>query len=121
MMTSTEATHNIHENTGRRRIVPRPDGPATVLAIGTAVPPNVFLQKDYPDFYFGITGSNHQSELKHKFKRICKLQGRLLYIMITPSASRGGHIYIFIYFYSAASFTKTNDDAYYIHMYNSLH
>ena len=70
-MTSTQATHNIHKNTARR-IVPRPDGPATVLAIGTAVPPNVFLQKDYPDFYFGITDSNHKSELKHKFKRICK-------------------------------------------------
>ena len=55
-----------------RRIVERSDGPATVLAIGTAVPPNVFLQKDYPDFYFDITDSNHQTELKHKFKRMCK-------------------------------------------------
>ena len=58
--------------TPTRRIVERSDGPATVLAIGTAVPPNVFLQKDYPDFYFDITDSNHQTELKHKFKRMCK-------------------------------------------------
>ena len=77
-MTSTEATHNIiiNEEAGignsGRRIVQRPDGPATVLAIGTAVPPNVFLQKDYPNFYFGITDSNHQMELKYKFKRMCK-------------------------------------------------
>ena len=70
-MTSTEAAHNIHGNSAMR-IVERSDGPATVLAIGTAVPPNVFLQKDYPDFYFDITNSNHQTELKHKFKRMCK-------------------------------------------------
>ena len=54
------------------RIVERSDGPATVLALGTAVPPNVFLQKDYPDFYFNITDSNHQTDLKQKFKRMCK-------------------------------------------------
>ena len=70
-MTSTETTHNIHGNSAMR-IMERSDGPATVLAIGTAVPNNVFLQKDYPDFYFNITDSNHQTELKHKFKRMCK-------------------------------------------------
>ena len=63
---------NFPMDTPTRRIVERSDGPATVLAIGTAVPPNVFLQKDYPDFYFDITDSNHQTELKHKFKRMCK-------------------------------------------------
>ena len=65
-------TPPIETQTPTRRIMERSDGPATVLAIGTAVPPNVFLQKDYPDFYFGITDSNHQTELKHKFKRMCK-------------------------------------------------
>ena len=64
--------HTSPVETRPRRIVERSDGPATVLALGTAVPPNVFLQKDYPDFYFDITDSNHQMELKHKFKRMCK-------------------------------------------------
>ncbi|KAJ4829115.1 Chitin synthase, class 3 [Turnera subulata] len=46
-------------------------GPATVLAIGTATPPNFVLQADYPDYYFRITNSEHMTELKKKFKTIC--------------------------------------------------
>ncbi|CAM8898557.1 unnamed protein product [Rhodiola kirilowii] len=50
----------------------RADGPATVLAIGTATPANCVLQSDYPDFYFRITNSEHKVELKEKFKRMCE-------------------------------------------------
>lgn len=50
----------------------RAEGPATVLAIGTATPANVFYQDEYPDFYFRITNSEHLTELKTKFKRMCK-------------------------------------------------
>nr|BAE80511.1 putative chalcone synthase [Antirrhinum majus] len=49
----------------------RAQGPATVLAIGTAVPENVFDQTKFPDFYFGVTNSEHMTELKAKFKRTC--------------------------------------------------
>ncbi|CAL9783049.1 unnamed protein product [Musa acuminata subsp. burmannicoides] len=48
------------------------DGPATVLAIGTANPRNVVDQLAYPDFYFRVTNADDRQELKDKFKRICK-------------------------------------------------
>jgi chalcone synthase len=47
------------------------EGPATVLAIGTAVPPFVHEQSTYADYYFDVTNCNHKTELKAKFKRIC--------------------------------------------------
>ncbi|KAJ0035843.1 hypothetical protein Pint_26123 [Pistacia integerrima] len=53
----------------RRR---RAQGSASILAIATANPPNIFYQTDYPDFYFGVTQSDHLTQLKDKFKRICK-------------------------------------------------
>lgn len=49
----------------------RAEGPATVLAIGTATPANCVYQADYPDYYFRITNSEHMTELKEKFKRMC--------------------------------------------------
>ena len=49
----------------------RAEGPATVLAIGTATPSNCVTQADYPDYYFRITNSEHMTELKEKFKRMC--------------------------------------------------
>ncbi|KAJ8476828.1 hypothetical protein OPV22_020555 [Ensete ventricosum] len=49
----------------------RAEGPATVLAIGTATPANAVYQADYPDYYFRITKSEHLTELKEKFKRMC--------------------------------------------------
>nr|AAY52458.1 chalcone synthase [Ginkgo biloba] len=49
----------------------RSDGPATILAIGTATPPNAVKQSNYPDYYFRITNSEHKTELKEKFKRMC--------------------------------------------------
>lgn len=50
----------------------RAEGPANVLAIGTATPPHCVSQADYPDYYFRITNSEHMTELKEKFKRMCK-------------------------------------------------
>ncbi|GMH08862.1 hypothetical protein Nepgr_010702 [Nepenthes gracilis] len=50
----------------------RADGPATVLAIGTAVPPNCHYQDEFPDYYFRVTKSEHMPDLKEKFKRICE-------------------------------------------------
>ncbi|XP_030534012.1 chalcone synthase 2-like [Rhodamnia argentea] len=47
-------------------------GPATILAIGTATPPNVVDQSTYPDFLFRVTKSEHKTELKNKFKRMCE-------------------------------------------------
>ncbi|KAK9669820.1 hypothetical protein RND81_13G156700 [Saponaria officinalis] len=49
----------------------RAEGPATILAIGTATPPNCVYQADYPDFYFRVTKSEHMTDLKEKFKRMC--------------------------------------------------
>ncbi|XP_047044426.1 chalcone synthase 1-like [Lolium rigidum] len=49
----------------------RAQGPATVLAIGTATPDNCVHQSDYADYYFRVTKSEHLVDLKHKFKRIC--------------------------------------------------
>ncbi|XP_021627263.1 chalcone synthase 3 isoform X2 [Manihot esculenta] len=53
------------------RMAQRAQGPATILAIGTATPSNYFIQADYPDFYFRVTRSEHMTNLKEKFKRIC--------------------------------------------------
>ncbi|MCL7052150.1 hypothetical protein MKW94_015657 [Papaver nudicaule] len=49
----------------------RAHGIANVLAIGTSVPENCYYQADYPDFYFRVTKSEHMTDLKEKFKRIC--------------------------------------------------
>jgi chalcone synthase len=51
----------------------RAEGPATVLAIGTATPANCVYQAEYPDYYFRVTRSEHLPDLKKKFKKICKL------------------------------------------------
>lgn len=49
----------------------RAQGPANILAIGTATPANCIYQADYPDYYFRITNSEHMVDLKEKFKRMC--------------------------------------------------
>lgn len=51
----------------------RAEGPATIMAIGTATPPNCVDQSTYPDYYFRITNSEHMTDLKEKFKRMCKI------------------------------------------------
>nr|QDF63004.1 chalcone isomerase [Lindsaea orbiculata] len=58
-------------------------GPASVLAMGSATPPHIFLQKDYPDFFFRVTQSDHMTDLKRKFERICErsnIRKRHLYL-----------------------------------------
>ena len=49
----------------------RADGPAAVLAIGTAVPANCVRQDEFTDWYFRVTKSDHLTELKAKMKRMC--------------------------------------------------
>jgi hypothetical protein len=51
----------------------RANGPATILAIGTATPSNCIYQSDFTDYYFRVTKSEHMTQLKAKLKRICKL------------------------------------------------
>lgn len=53
----------------------RAEGPATILAIGTANPANVMEQSAYPDYYFRLTNSEHMVDLKDKFKRMCDRSG----------------------------------------------
>lgn len=56
----------------------RAQGPATILAIGTATPSNCVYQADYPDYYFRITKSEHMVDLKEKFQRMC------MYLLLLP-------------------------------------
>ncbi|KAF0903220.1 hypothetical protein E2562_025788 [Oryza meyeriana var. granulata] len=54
-----------------RRCTQRAEGPAAVLAIGTANPEKIVFQDEFVDYYFGLTKSEHLTELKDKIKRIC--------------------------------------------------
>ncbi|KAF4385650.1 hypothetical protein F8388_010206 [Cannabis sativa] len=49
----------------------RAEGPATVLAIGSANPENILIQDEFPDYYFRVTKNEHMTQLKHKFRKIC--------------------------------------------------
>ncbi|XP_006662208.1 bisdemethoxycurcumin synthase-like [Oryza brachyantha] len=49
----------------------RAEGHAAVLAIGTANPANIVPQDEFADYYFGLTNSDHLTDLKDKMKRIC--------------------------------------------------
>ncbi|XP_006661672.1 bisdemethoxycurcumin synthase-like [Oryza brachyantha] len=53
----------------------RAEGPAAILAIGTANPAKVVPQDEFADYYFGLTKSDHLTELKDKMKRICQKSG----------------------------------------------
>ena len=50
----------------------RAEGTATIMAIGTANPPNVYDQSSYPDTYFRMTNTEHMTQVKNKMQRICK-------------------------------------------------
>ncbi|PNX90483.1 chalcone and stilbene synthase family protein, partial [Trifolium pratense] len=50
----------------------RANGPATILAIGTATPSNCIYQSDFTDYYFRVTKSEHMTQLKAKLNRICE-------------------------------------------------
>ena len=49
----------------------RADGPAAVLAIGTANPANCVSQEEYPDYIFRVSKTG-LPELKDSLRRICK-------------------------------------------------
>ncbi|KAI8537698.1 hypothetical protein RHMOL_Rhmol09G0044700 [Rhododendron molle] len=51
----------------------RVEGSATVMAIGTSTPQNCINQSMYPNYYFQITKSEHKTELKEKFQRVCDI------------------------------------------------
>lgn len=55
------------------RVHERAEGPAKILAIGTATPFHWVDQTSYPDYYFKVTNNEHLVDLKEKFRRICKL------------------------------------------------
>ncbi|XP_044962173.1 bisdemethoxycurcumin synthase-like [Hordeum vulgare subsp. vulgare] len=57
------------------RVAQRADGPAAVLAIGTANPPHCVPQGDYPDYYFRVTNSDHLTHLKPTFAKLCGMTG----------------------------------------------
>ena len=60
---------------GEIRVAQRADGPAAVLAIGTANPPHCVPQEDYPDYYFSVTKSDHLTDLKRTFAKLCGMTG----------------------------------------------
>ncbi|KAJ0035422.1 hypothetical protein Pint_25373 [Pistacia integerrima] len=49
----------------------RAEGTATIMAIGTTNPPNVYDQSSYPDTYFRMTNTEHMTEVKYKMQRMC--------------------------------------------------
>ncbi|KAK8967435.1 Bibenzyl synthase [Platanthera guangdongensis] len=49
-----------------------PEGFATIMAIGRALPPNVIDQTSFADFYFRVHNCEHLVELKQKLQRICE-------------------------------------------------
>ncbi|CAL4987761.1 unnamed protein product [Urochloa decumbens] len=53
----------------------RADGPAAILAIGTAYPRNCIQQDEFTDWYFRVTKSEHLTKLKSKMKKICDNSG----------------------------------------------
>ncbi|KAK6289773.1 hypothetical protein POUND7_001314 [Theobroma cacao] len=57
------------ENFGRRKPA---QSLATILSIGKATPAYCISQADFPDYYFRVTKSEHMTQLKEKFKRICE-------------------------------------------------
>ncbi|KAF7818899.1 chalcone synthase [Senna tora] len=62
----------------------RAEGAATVMAIGTATPANCVEQSTYPDYYFRVTNSEHMTELKEKFQRMCMSIYILVVLFIFP-------------------------------------
>uniref|UniRef100_A0A0E0AKR6 Chalcone synthase n=1 Tax=Oryza glumipatula TaxID=40148 RepID=A0A0E0AKR6_9ORYZ len=66
-MGSLVAPITVHEH----RRAERADGPATVLAIGTANPANCVTQLDYADFYCRVTNSEHLAGIKDKLDTLC--------------------------------------------------
>uniref|UniRef100_A0A0E0J883 Chalcone/stilbene synthase N-terminal domain-containing protein n=1 Tax=Oryza nivara TaxID=4536 RepID=A0A0E0J883_ORYNI len=66
---------------GSRRGTQHAEGPATIIAIGTANPANIVPQDEFADYYFGLTKSEHLTELKDKMKRIFNTVDPSFYIV----------------------------------------
>lgn len=59
-----------------RRSMQHAEGPAAVLAIGTANPTSTIAQQDqFADQFFRVTNSDDLTDLKAKFERICDKTG----------------------------------------------
>uniref|UniRef100_A0A0E0M5S7 Chalcone synthase n=1 Tax=Oryza punctata TaxID=4537 RepID=A0A0E0M5S7_ORYPU len=58
-----------------RRCTLHAEGPAAVLAIGTANPTNIVLQNEFVDHHFSLAKCEHLTDLKEKMKRICHKSG----------------------------------------------
>ena len=56
------------------RLVPLPEGPACVMAIGTAFPEATIEQSTYPDKLFAMCGVTDKDSLKAKFKYMCECE-----------------------------------------------
>ncbi|TKW01020.1 hypothetical protein SEVIR_8G149800v4 [Setaria viridis] len=69
----------------------RADGPAAVLAIGTAVPANCVRQDEFTDWYFRITKSDHLAKLKAKMKKMCDKSGIKKRYFHHTEETIGGH------------------------------
>ncbi|KAI7728765.1 hypothetical protein M8C21_028694, partial [Ambrosia artemisiifolia] len=85
----------------------RAQGPATILAIGTATPSNCVYQADYPDYYFRITKSEHMVDLKEKFKRMCGTVLRLAKDL--AENNKGARVLVVCSEITAVTFRGPND------------
>ncbi|XP_051201899.1 bisdemethoxycurcumin synthase-like [Lolium perenne] len=71
-MAMAKANSTLTSTMAEIRRLQRADGPATVLAIGTANPSKCVSQEEYPDYYFRVTKSEHLMDLKQKLKTMCQ-------------------------------------------------
>ncbi|TVU13585.1 hypothetical protein EJB05_40645 [Eragrostis curvula] len=72
-MAITQANGAVRESRPRRR---HAEGPAAVLAIGTANPSGTIVPQDeFADQFFRMSNCDHLADLKGKLNRICKKTG----------------------------------------------
>jgi hypothetical protein len=72
-MTKANGNGNGAVRSSHRSMQQHAEGPAAMLAIGTANPTGVVVPQDqFADGLFRATKSDHLTELKEKMKRICK-------------------------------------------------
>ncbi|XP_034569162.1 bisdemethoxycurcumin synthase [Setaria viridis] len=69
----------------------RADGPAAILAIGTANPANRIEQDEFTDWYFRVTKSDHLTKLKAKLKKISDKSGIRKRHFYHTEETIGGH------------------------------
>uniref|UniRef100_A0ACD5ULS8 Uncharacterized protein n=1 Tax=Avena sativa TaxID=4498 RepID=A0ACD5ULS8_AVESA len=72
----TKANGNGAARNSHRSMQEHAEGPAAMLAIGTANPTGVIIPQDqFAENVFRVTKSDHLTELKEKMKRICQKTG----------------------------------------------